>query len=473
MDKLDLSTDWKKIVVLLVSLAIAVVAWGQPLLLLFLIIGFASVYPLEKIQTNEIGYETVRRLHIEVYLIVSFVLFIMADSTAWRMRQGLFGNVSGYLHLIWLTLFIASVGYFVYYLKSLSVNDWQITSEESLVRKWFRIDLKKEVNFKIFIAIFIQPLIIFIMVLYANSHRNPLDVLLTMVGIYLFLLFFYIRSKAAKTQKDYRELLSMTSALASGDLKIDTTADLGIFESLKEELATIRNGVEMAVESAISSERLKGDLITNVSHDLKTPLTSIITYVDLLQVEGLSEEKRVQYLKTLESKTDRLKTLIEDLFEVSKATSGNLELEMTKVDVVTLMKQTILGLSDRINEVNLDLRESYSEESMKMKLDGARMHRVFENLIINMCKYSLPGTRSYIDITENEKEFKIIFRNISNYELSINESELTDRFVRGEQSRSTDGSGLGLAIAKSFVELHDGKFKITTDGDLFKVEITF
>jgi len=165
--------------------------------------------------------------------------------------------------------------------------------------------------------------------------------------------------------------------------------------------------------------------------------------------------------------------LIEDLFEVSKASSGNLQLDIREIDVVTLMKQTILGLEDRILEAGLTLREGYPEESIKMQLDGGRMHRVFENLIINMVKYAMPGTRAYIDILKIDNRVIIILRNISAHEISIDMNDLSERFVRGEDSRTTEGSGLGLAIAKSFIELQGGIFEITVDGDLFKVIMTF
>jgi len=268
-------------------------------------------------------------------------------------------------------------------------------------------------------------------------------------------------------------LFEITQELADGNLEISVPDHLGYFDSLKDELVTIQNGFGYAIERALSSERMKGDLITNVSHDLKTPLTSIITYVDLLRVEGLSDEKRSQYLETLTLKTDRLKTLIEDLFEVSRASSGNLQLDIREVDVVTLMKQTVLGLEDRLNEAGLILREGYPKESDKMELDGGRMHRVFENLIINMVKYAMPSTRVYIDILDSDGYVTIILRNISNHEIAVDIQGLSERFVRGEASRTTDGSGLGLAIAKSFVELQGGTFEIAVDGDLFKVIINF
>lgn len=214
-------------------------------------------------------------------------------------------------------------------------------------------------------------------------------------------------------------------------------------------------------------------MITNVSHDLKTPLTSIITYVDLLQVDDLDEKKQKQYLNTLVVKTDRLKTLVEDLFEVSKAATGSMTMDLMEVDVVTLMKQTLLGLEDLLVELGLILKEGYPEEPVKLMLDGGRMHRVFENLIINRVKYAMPGTRAYIDIIDGKSQVDIILRNISAHELERDMKDLAERFVRGDEARNTEGSGLGLAIAKSFVELQNGTFEIAVDGDLFKVIMSF
>jgi len=313
---------------------------------------------------------------------------------------------------------------------------------------------------------------LFLVILSLDSDALAV-VLLLILPLYLFILFLFLCYKTERVSKHYSRLFEITQELADGNFEVNVPENLGYFDSLKDELVTIQNGLGHAVERAISSERMKGDLITNVSHDLKTPLTSLITYVDLLQVEGLSEEKRQQYLQTLELKTERLKTLIEDLFEVSKASSGNLELDIREVDVTTLIKQTILGLEDRINEAGLILREGYPEGGVKLELDGGRMHRVFENLIINMVKYAMPGTRAYIDVMKIDDQITIILRNISNHEITMDMNDLSERFVRGEVARSTEGSGLGLAIAKSFVELQDGTFDIVIDGDLFKVIITF
>ena len=218
---------------------------------------------------------------------------------------------------------------------------------------------------------------------------------------------------------------------------------------------------------------MKTELITNVSHDLKTPLTAIITYVNLLKNPHISEEERKSYVDILDQKTQRLKVLTDDLFEVSKAQSGNITMNFMDVDVVSLMKQVRLEMEDQIADSGLLFRWNLPEEKIIMNLDGQRTYRVFVNLISNILKYSMPNSRVFIDVMPDKSSVQICFRNISMAELDFDVERLTDRFVRGDASRNTEGSGLGLAIAKSFVELQHGTFKIDVDGDLFKVTISW
>uniref|UniRef100_UPI000FED0C69 sensor histidine kinase n=1 Tax=Paraclostridium sordellii TaxID=1505 RepID=UPI000FED0C69 len=272
---------------------------------------------------------------------------------------------------------------------------------------------------------------------------------------------------------NYNILLDMTKEIANGNLDVKIDKDLGVFDVLKKEIENIQAGLKKAVNEEVKSQKMKTELISNVSHDLKTPLTSIITYVDLLKDENLSEEDRKTYLETLDRKSERLRVLIEDLFEVSKANSGNVSLNIIDVDIISLMKQTLLEVDDKFKESDLKIRTNFPSEKVMMKLDSQRMFRVFENLLINISKYAMPSSRVYIDIV-NESEFvKISFKNMTEEEIKFNVEDLVERFVRGDKSRNTEGSGLGLAIAKSFVELQGGRFKISVDGDLFKVTIIF
>ncbi|WP_368274892.1 sensor histidine kinase, partial [Enterocloster lavalensis] len=266
----------------------------------------------------------------------------------------------------------------------------------------------------------------------------------------------------------------MINQMAKGDLDVDVPEDLGLFNPLKEQLTRVRQGFKKAVEQEVKSERTKTELITNVSHDLKTPLTAIITYVNLLKQPGITEEERTSYIQVLDQKSMRLKVLIEDLFEVSKATSGAVTMNRGPVDIVSLIKQVRLELSDRMEASGVEFRWALPEEKIILYLDSQRTYRIFENLLVNITKYAMAGTRAYISLDEDESgTVTIILRNISAKELNVSPEELTERFVRGDASRNTEGSGLGLAIARSFTELQDGTMEVSVEGDLFRVLIRF
>ena len=293
------------------------------------------------------------------------------------------------------------------------------------------------------------------------------------VILYSVILFFIIRKYVDKISEKYSKLREATSKIAEGNLDVKIEEDLGLFEPFKGDLEKIQCGFKKAVDEEVKSQRMKTDLISNVSHDLKTPLTAIITYADLLKDENLSDEKRKQYIETLDRKAQRLQVLIENLFEVSKATSGNITLNIENIDVVSLMKQTLFELEDKLEEASLLVRKNMPKEKVILPLDSQRTFRVFENLIINITKYAMPNTRVFIDIIENEDDVAIIMKNMAAEEITFNVDTIAERFVRGDESRNTEGSGLGLAIAKSFVELQGGTFNISVDGDLFKVKIVF
>jgi len=221
----------------------------------------------------------------------------------------------------------------------------------------------------------------------------------------------------------------------------------------------------------MKSERMKTDLITNVSHDLKTPLTSIINYVDLLKTEGFDSKNANKYLDILDKKSQRLKNLTEDLVEASKLTSGAIELHKEKINIVELINQSLGEYNEKFNQRNLTVVKTIPDKAIYINADGRRMWRVFENLYGNIFKYAMEGTRVYVDVEEHNGEIVIGIKNISEKALNISPDELMDRFVRGDQSRSTEGSGLGLSIAKTIIERHDGTMEIILDGDLFKVVI--
>ncbi len=296
--------------------------------------------------------------------------------------------------------------------------------------------------------------------------------------IYSFLLYGLLKNYIFKIQWQYRKMLEATNSIAEGKLNNTFEENFGLFESYKAELYKIQDGFSKAVEEEVKSQRMKTELITNVSHDLKTPLTAIITYIDLLKQENITEEQRKEYIDTLERKSLRLKVLIEDLFEVSKANSGNVKIEPMPVDICNLLRQVYLEHEEKMKQAGFDVRFELPEEKVILQLDSQKTYRIFENLYVNIIKYALPGTRVWVQAVPREGNdgdagtgIHIEMKNMSAQEIHINPQDLTERFVRGDASRNTEGSGLGLAIAKSFTELQGGTFRVETDGDLFKVII--
>ena len=291
---------------------------------------------------------------------------------------------------------------------------------------------------------------------------------LVIVVVYSIVLYFLLKRYFGDLQKRYRVLLKAVDEMAEGNLNVSIEEDIGVFEPLKPQILKIQNGFKKAVDEEVKSQRMRAELITNVSHDLKTPLTAIITYVNLLKDPGLTEEQRTDYLDTLERKSLRLKALIEDLFEVSKATSRNVTLNLMPVDIMNLVKQVSYEMQDKLDEAELDIRMNLTDEKITLSLDSQKTYRIYENLFSNVAKYALHGTRVYINGFQINDTVVITIKNISAQELTVDASELMERFVRGDQSRNTEGSGLGLAIAKSFAELQGGRLELEADGDLFK-----
>ena len=263
--------------------------------------------------------------------------------------------------------------------------------------------------------------------------------------------------------------------IAAGDLehKIDTKYMHGDFKDFANSLNNINEGLSVAINEKMKSERFKTELITNVSHDIKTPLTSIINYVDLIKKEEPENGNIKEYINVLDRQSSRLKKLIEDLMEASKASTGNLAVNLTVCEAGVLLSQTVGEFDERLKAAGLTPVVNIPEKPVKIMADGRHLWRVFDNLMNNICKYSQVGTRVYLDVSERDGRAKITFRNISKYELNITGEELTERFVRGDKSRNTEGSGLGLSIAKSLTELQNGSLKIDIDGDLFKVTLSF
>lgn len=291
--------------------------------------------------------------------------------------------------------------------------------------------------------------------------------------LYSVLLFFYIRKKLKKVQKDYQVLLKEAHQLADGRFDEEITQDVGIFNALGEELKNVRTGFEKAVSEEIKSQNMKTELISNVSHDLKTPLTGIKNYAELLGQDNVSEQDKQVYLENLQHYIDRLNNLIEDLFEVSKVNSGNIELNPVELNVVALIQQAQAETEDLLKQKNLTVILDAPENGIVQALDGDKTYRIFENLFTNIAKYALPGTRVYVSATAQPDYTEIAFKNISEAQMNFTPEEIVERFVRGDKSRHESGSGIGLAIVKSFTEVQNGTFSIEIDGDLFKAVVRF
>ncbi|HZK43765.1 MAG TPA: HAMP domain-containing sensor histidine kinase [Syntrophomonadaceae bacterium] len=297
-------------------------------------------------------------------------------------------------------------------------------------------------------------------------------VLIAVLGLYL--IYKYLKHYDLALN-DFGKLIEHIELMKNGDMESSLElAEASPVYQASHNLNSIQTGMSKTIAEKMKSERMKIDLITNVSHDLKTPLTSIISYVELLSKEKENLPEQVNdYIKILEQKSERLKNLIEDLFDLSKASSQDISLDMKQLDLARLIKQTLADMEEPINDSGLTFRLNIPDEPVYITSDGEKLYRVWENLITNALKYSLDGSRVFVDLIADGGEVIATIKNTANYEMDFSEDEILQRFVRGEESRSSEGSGLGLAIAQSFTEISGGKFSITVDGDLFKVELRF
>ncbi len=319
-------------------------------------------------------------------------------------------------------------------------------------------------------------LIIFVAIFMFRAEGNiltsvPFDVTVIVLIMGNLLVFYYLYSNAKQTDK----LREAIDRLASGDTgyKVDTSEFTSLEKDLAESINNIGDGLEAAIAEQVKSERLKADLITNVSHDIKTPLTSIINYVDLIRREDIDNPKIAGYLDVLDQKSQRLKVLTEDLLEASKASSGNINMDISDIDLVELVEQTNGEFEEKYTDAHLELVTTLPDEVIMIEADGRHLWRVLENLYNNACKYAMANTRVYVSVEDRQDEAAFQIKNISAAPLNISPDELTERFVRGDVSRATEGSGLGLSIARDLTTLQGGKFELTIDGDLFKAEVIF
>jgi len=307
----------------------------------------------------------------------------------------------------------------------------------------------------------------------SHSGGGPFVISLLLAALGIYLIYRYLR-RYQRTIGDLGRLLDHIELIKSGDMetRLELSPDADIF-SAAQSLNSIQEGMSRAVAEKTRSERMKIELITNVSHDLKTPLTSIISYVDLLTREENLPDHVKEYVSVLVQKSERLKNLIQDLFDLSRASSNNLVLDLEQIDLARLIKQTLADMEEQVESSGLSFRLNIPDDPVIIRSDGSKLYRVFENLIGNTLKYSLDGSRVYIDLTVSDRHALVTIKNVANYEMKFNGDDIVQRFVRGDESRSTEGSGLGLSIAESFTQICGGKLSVSVDGDLFKVELKF
>ncbi len=293
-----------------------------------------------------------------------------------------------------------------------------------------------------------------------------------LIILMLFLLSIYSIKKTLDVIIVNEELKKVNEGNFEEDIVLEGSSAV---KELAHSINLIKAVYKEILDEGVKNEKLKTELISNVSHDLKTPLTSIINYVNILKNEDITDEERKEYLLILEKKSLKLKSLIEDLFEMSKINSGKIKLNKEKLDIVSLVYQEVGEYSTLYEDKNIAFVVNSEEESIYMNFDGKLISRALENLIINALKYSMENTRIYIDIEKTEKSVNLSIKNIANYEMDFNEEEMFERFARGDKSRNSkvEGSGLGLAITKSIVELHNGTIKIKREGDMFKIFLQF
>ncbi len=464
-------------------LIFAVVAWIISLVLLASIAG--------RVDTNgKIVFTAVDKLPNSLHFLASaFVVASIIGMSLWLYWD----FISNYNNLTWSQIALVCVVanlFFVEWIMSVSrqirggqlfkntlINRFVIQNYQR-IRAWWESDENRLVNKTIRRKVF-MPIALYILIVIPLSVHTYMMLVLWAEFIGVFELLFVIGLTVALFTYLVRltaSLDNINAALSDADAgKFDYKVSLDrvpvVMRPMAEKVNNLTDGIKIAVDEAVKGERMKTELITNVSHDLKTPLTSIITYTDLLKHCDIQDEKALEYIDVLDEKSARLRRLIEDLVEASKASTGNVKLVMTKINMSEMVEQVFGEYEEALASLQLDLRYNTPEEPVFVTADGQKTYRVIENLFSNVKKYTMPGTRVYLDVSVEDRFAVIAMKNISRDEMNFDVSRLTERFVRGDESRSTEGSGLGLSIAKSLTELQGGKFDISVDGDLFKVVI--
>ncbi len=433
-------------------------------------------------------YKWIKSIPIEVYgfltlmFLISSSLIVKESIVNLNYYYDMFGQ--NIYHLIFgatifLLIEIIAIYYFIMWFKSIyheGFNNFMFENSiiirfvkyiislfKRFVTKSYNLMIGENLNSKLmWLGLFFLLFLIFI---FGNSFGKSI----LLFAILLTAAYFII----SKIINDYNELENGLEEISEGNFSIRIDEKNPSFSKMAKDINNLGSSLEKALQKELQSERMKTELITNVSHDLKTPLTSIINYSDLAMREDASDEDIKKYIKTINEKSLKLKTLIENLFEVAKVNSNNIELNKMNIDIVQMLSQTIGEWSDEFSSRNIEAILNSNEDSIILNLDGEQTYRIFDNVFSNISKYAQDNTRVYIDVLKSENKSKITIKNVSKYSLNISAQELRERFIRGDESRNTEGSGLGLAIATSLTEIQGGKFDIEIDGDLFKVIIEF
>ena len=453
-----------------------------------LIIGIVSFVLYRKIKVNLIDkdklfFKFYNRIPLEIHIgilgLLGFLSFTIKNYSLFSISyisSSIFKFISLLLVYIWIINFKSLDNKKDIFKDSLMIKLFKLISELIINIIKYQKKLPMVRRLIVIDIILIVVAIVTMNILY-QSYWDGQDLNLVFIEIGLMLIgsLFLVTGYIIKKLAYLDDIMEGTQRIKNGEVnhKIEIKGN-DSFAVFAENINNLSGGLDKAIDEKFKSERMKTELITNVSHDLKTPLTSIINYVDLIKKEDdIQPEYLKDYVDVLDNKSKRLKTLIEDLFEASKASSGNIELNIEKLDLNQLLRQSIGENEKKLSNSDLNLKVNIPKEPVYINCDGRRMYRVFENLLINIAKYSLSNTRVYIDMKEDGDTVYISMKNISAYELNFEACEIIERFKRGDLARNTEGSGLGLAIARDLVELQDGKFDVEIDGDLFKVELVF
>lgn len=405
----------------------------------------------------EIAITIILGMYFSILFLTFFVINASYDATS-IMSIGIIGGILIYL--------VSVLGFETILRRIKSHTFLKNTICVKIIKKFFEIGNNVGITLKAIIGYALFGLFTMISIL---NRQNNLSIMLLVIlwgacGI-------YIVNRAI----EYNKIRKFVQSMYEGNktYELNENEFKGEFKKIVPKLNDIASGFSNAIEKEIQSERLKTELITNVSHDIKTPLTSIINYVDLIKKEEVTNEKLKEYIEIIDKKSQRLKKLTEDLVEASKASSGNIKLNKEILNIKELIFQEIGEFDEKFKEKGLQIIEKFQDNEILINADGKYMSRILDNVFSNISKYALPNSRVYIDAIEKKGKIEISFKNISANQLNITSNELMERFVRGDVSRTTEGSGLGLSIAKSLTELQGGTFEIYLDGDLFKVMIKF